>query len=106
MDLTTAALIVVLGAFALGILVGYLVPGKENKVKWYVIMVSIGALISLLFALGAYVFTESSIFFFASAKVGIITFGGSLFTFGIVTLMFVLGLCVGDIIQFHGKGFA
>ena len=96
-SLVTAAILVVLGAFVIGAFVGYIIPGRKRKLLWYGILISIGGVLSLLFALGAYVFTQNSIFFFASKQVGMITFGGSLFSFAIVFFMFVMGLWLGDL---------
>jgi hypothetical protein len=97
MNLVTAALVVVLGAFVLGALIGYFVPGKKNKFMWYGVLIFVGFILSLFFALGAYVFTQNSIFFFASKQVGVITFGGSLLSFAIIFFMFVAGLALGDL---------
>ncbi len=102
-SLVSAALIVILGAFILGILVGFFLPGKKRKKTWFAVLIFIGFLISLFFALGAYVFTQNSLFYFASAQVGVMTFGGSLLTFGIIFFMFIIGLALGDLHHSHSE---
>ena len=99
MGLGLLALVVISVTLLLGIIVGYLVPGKERKGKWYAILTAIGGGLSLLFALGAYVFTESSLFHFASTRVGVFTFSTSFVTFAVLISTFVIGLWVGDVLE-------
>ena len=105
-SLVSAALIMVLGTFVLGILVGYLLPGKKRKKIWFAVLIFIGFVLSIFFALGAYVFTKNSLFHFASTQIGVMTFGGSLLTFVIIFFMFIIGLALGDLHHSHSENMA
>ena len=100
MHIIAAALAyVILPTFLIGAAAGYIIPGKSNRRKWYIVMGIIAVIASLLFSLGAYVFTQASVLFFASTQVGLMTLKYSLLTFFFLITLFMVGMWVGDLIE-------